>query len=53
MKLLCSLVVQQQILVYLLSDGSRVNRLWLGGGCLLVSLVSVQTSHFTDVPDAP
>ena len=29
-KLLCSLVVRQQILVYLLSDGSRVNTLWLG-----------------------
>ena len=30
MKLLCSLVVQQQVLLYLLADSSRVNRLWLG-----------------------
>ena len=52
MKLLCSLVVRQQILLYMLSDGSRVNRLWLGGCCLLVSLGSVQTSHVTDVTDA-
>ena len=37
MKLLYSLVVQQQMLLYLLSDGSRVNRLWLGGCCLVVS----------------
>ena len=35
MELLCSLVVLQQILLYVLSDGSRVNRLWLGGCCLL------------------
>ena len=28
--LLCSLVLQQCIALYLLSDGSRVNRLWLG-----------------------
>ena len=27
MKLLCSVVVQQQILLYLLSDGSRLNTL--------------------------
>ena len=48
---LFSLLVQQQILLYLLSDGSRVNRLCLGGYCLLISLDSVQTSHFTDVTD--
>ena len=30
-------VVWQQILLYLLSDGSRVNRLWLGGCSVLVS----------------
>ena len=30
MKLLCSLVVWQWILLYLLPGGSRVNRLWLG-----------------------
>ena len=35
-KLLCGLVVRQQILLYRLSDGSRVNRLWLGGCFLLV-----------------
>ena len=35
-ELLCSLVVQWQILLYLLSDSSRVNRLWLGGCCLFV-----------------
>lgn len=29
-KLLCSLAGKQQILLYHLSDGSRVNRLWLG-----------------------
>ncbi len=29
-KLLCSLMVKQRILVYLLPDGSSVNRLWLG-----------------------
>ena len=51
-KLLCSLLVQQQILLYLLSDGSRVNRLWLDGCCHLVSLRFVQTSHFTDITDA-
>ena len=50
-KLLCSLVEWQKILLYLLSDGSRVNRQWLGGCCLLVSWSSVQTSHFTDVTD--
>ena len=32
----CS-VVWRQVFLYLLSDGSRVNRLWLGGCCLLVS----------------
>ena len=53
MKLLFCLVVQQQILLYLLSDGSGLNRLWLGGCCLLVSLISVQTSQFTDVTDVP
>ena len=46
------LLVWQQILLYLLSDGSRVNRLWLGWCCLLVSLGSVQTSKITDVTDA-
>ena len=51
-KLLCSLLVRQQILLYLLSDGSRVNRLCLGGCCHLVSLGSLETSHFTDVTDA-
>ena len=35
-KLLCSLVLWQQIPLYVLSDGSRVNRLWLGGWWLLV-----------------
>ena len=29
-KLLCSPVVLQQILLYLLSDGSRLDRRWLG-----------------------
>ncbi len=29
-KLLCSLVAQQQILLYLLPDGRRVNKLWVG-----------------------
>ena len=50
MKLLCSLLVSQQTL-YPLSDGSRVNILWLGGCCLLVSLGSVQAFHLTDVTD--
>ena len=36
-KLLCILVIWQQILMYFLSDGSSVDRLWLGGCCLLVS----------------
>ena len=36
-KLLCILLMWQQILMYLLSDGSSVNRQWLGGHCLLVS----------------
>ena len=30
MKLLCSLELRQQVLLYLLSDGSRVSRQWLG-----------------------
>ena len=46
-KLLCSLAVRQRIRLCASSDGSRVNRLWLGG-----SLSSVQTSHFTGVTDA-
>ena len=46
-----AVVVQQQILLYLLSDGSGVLRLWLGGCCLLVSMGSAQTSHFTAVTD--
>ena len=50
--LLSSLVVQQQILLYVLSDGSSVNRLWLDGCCLLVTLDSVQKSHFTNFIDA-
>ena len=30
LKPLCSLVLDQWILLYILPDGSRVNRLWLG-----------------------
>ena len=43
MKLLCSLVVRRQILLYLLSDGSRVNRLWHVGVVFqyLTSLMSL------------
>ena len=33
-KMLCSLVVWQQVFLYVLSDVSRVNTLWLSGGCL-------------------
>ena len=44
--------LRNKVALYLLSDGSRVNRLWLGGCCLTVSLGSVQTSHFSDVTDA-
>ena len=33
-KLLGTLVLQQRILLYLLADGRRVNRLMLGGCCL-------------------
>ena len=40
-KLLCSLVEQQQILLYLWSDGSSVNTLWPGGCCLSVSFDKV------------
>ena len=40
MKLLCSLVLRQQILPYLLSDGSRVNRLGWCGCCFFTILVS-------------
>ena len=35
--LLRSLVAQQLMLPYVLSDGSLVNQLWLVGSCLLVS----------------
>ena len=45
-KLLCSLV-----LLYILSDGSRVNRLWLGGCCHRLSFGLC--ADFTDVTEAP
>ena len=46
--LLCSLVVQQQILLYLLADGSGVNRLWLGGCCIfgLCADISLHWCHW-------
>ena len=46
------LVLTQQTPLYLLSGGSRLNRLWLGGRCLFISLVFVQRSHITDLSDA-
>ena len=49
MELLCSLVVQWQILLYLLSDSSRVNRLWLDDCCVLVRFeLCADISHVTD-----
>ena len=42
-KLLCSLMLQQQILLYLLPDGSSVNRLQL----LSVSIFGFLCRHFT------
>lgn len=45
-RLLCSLVVQEQVLLYVLSDDRRVNRMCLGGCCLSVSLGSMQTVHW-------
>lgn len=43
-KLLCTLVLRQQILLYLLSDGNKVNRPWLRW--LLSSLLSFDTYTF-------
>ena len=38
--------------MYLLPEGSRVNGLWQGWWCLLVSSGdSMETSHFCDVTD--
>lgn len=48
----CSGVWWQWIILYLLPDASRVNRLWLGGSCLVFDLGSVQISHLTDITDA-
>ena len=46
-KLLCSLVVWQQILLYVFADGSRVNiRV---GVVISYPLGFAETSHFTDV----
>ena len=52
-KLLHSLVVQQMILLYLLPDGSRVSRLWLGW-LLSFSILWAPCRHVTppDVTDA-
>ena len=46
MKLLCSLMEQQQILLHLSPDGSRVNRLWLGQGWSFC-IPSVSCRHLT------
>ena len=44
--MLCSLVVQQLIVMYLLPAGSTVNRLWLGW-VLSFSLLRALHSHLT------
>ena len=48
-KLICSLVVLQQILLYFVSDGDRV-----AGWVFSLSMLwgSVKTSHSTDITDA-
>lgn len=50
--MLHTLVVQQRILLYLLCDGSSVNRLWLGWVLSLSILWALWASHFTDITDA-
>ncbi len=50
-KLLC-MVVWQQILLYLLPDSSRVNRLWLGWVLSISILRALQASHLTDITQA-
>lgn len=49
-KLLCSLVARQQILLYLLPDGSRMNWLKLGGYCSLAFFRICR--HLTGITDA-
>lgn len=51
-KPLCSLAVQEWILLCLLPDGSRVNTLWLGWVLSFSVLYSPQTPHLTDGTDA-